>query len=106
VEAEQSVLVSSAATTVVGLMGTDRWGTAGPLVATLLRRGGRPERSAGGVESELEQERREVLTARDKGDATVIADLEAVWRTRLRRLLRQDPATEAALRGLIGESIS
>ncbi len=103
-EAELAALAASGATTVVGLMATDGWNVVRSRVVALLRRGGRAQDDADHVEGELDQECSEVTAAREDGDATVIADLEAVWRTRLRRLLREDPAAATALRELITES--
>jgi hypothetical protein len=104
VEAELAALATAGATAVVGLMATDGWDAAGSRVAALLSRDGRSQDAASGAARALEQERREVAAARDDGDATAIEDLEAVWRTRLRRLLREDPAAATALRELLAWS--
>lgn len=102
-ETESADLVRSGAATVVGLMATDGWAAASWRVAALLRRSGRSGDGADSVDHELEQERGEVVAARDHHDGTAIADLEVVWRTRLRRLLREDPTAATALRELIAE---
>ena len=102
-ETELAALAASGATTVVGLMATDGWIAVRSRVVALLRRGGRAKEDAD-LEDELDQECSEATAAREDGDATAIADLEAVWRTRLRRLLREDPAAATALRELIAES--
>lgn len=102
-EAELAALAASGATTVVGLMATDGWNAVRSKVTALLRRGCRAQDDVDRVEDELERERVEVTAARDGGDPTAVADLEAVWRTRLRRLLHEDPAAAAALRDLIAE---
>ena len=102
-EAELTALAASGATTVVGLMATDGWNAVRSRVTALLRRGRGTQDDADRVESELERERDEVTAARDGVDLTAVSDLEAVWRTRLRRLLHEDPAAAAALRDLIAE---
>lgn len=102
-EAELAALATSGATTVVALMASDGWNAVRSRIVGLLRRGSEAQEDADRVEAEMESERREVTAARDGGDPMVIADLEAVWRIRLRRLLREDPSASAALRELISE---
>ncbi|PVE04344.1 hypothetical protein [Streptomyces scopuliridis] len=102
-EVELAALATSGATTVVALMATEGWNAVRSRVAALLQRGSRAQEDPNRVEGELELERREVAD-RDGDDAAVIADLEAVWRIRLRQLLREDPSASAALRELIAEN--
>lgn len=101
-EAELATLVTSGATTVVTLMASDAWSAMRSRIVGLLRRGETQE-DADGVESAMDAEQREAIAAQEGGDQAVIADLEAVWRTRLRRLLREDPSASAALRELIAD---
>lgn len=103
-EEELAALVASGATTVVTLMATEGWQTVSSRLAALLRRVSRNPVEADQVEAELEQERREVVALHDSGDTTARIDLEAVWRTRLRRLLHEDPAAAEALRELVAEN--
>jgi len=103
-EAELAALAASGATTLVGLMATDGWNVVRSRAVALLGRGDQVQEDANRIENELELERSEVTAAWDSGDTTVIADLEAIWRTRLRRLLREDPGAATMLRELIAES--
>lgn len=105
-EAELAALAASGATTVIGLMATDGWNAVRARVVALMRRDvsgldDAAERER--VEGELELERREAAEARAGGDTAALSDLEAVWRTRLRRLLTEDPAAAATLRALVAE---
>ena len=101
VEPELLALATSGATTVVGLMATEGWTAVRLRVAALLRRAGMAQEDEERVQIELDEEHREATAARDCGTPAVIADLEAVWRSRLRILLREDPAAAIALRELI-----
>ncbi|WP_030755552.1 hypothetical protein [Streptomyces sp. NRRL F-5135] len=101
-EAELAALSASGATTVVSLMATDGWNIVRSRVAALLRRDGRTREDR--VEDELEAECREVAAARAGADTAAVADLEAVWRARFRRLLSEDPAAVTVLRDLIEQS--
>ncbi|WP_406463146.1 hypothetical protein OH768_47050 [Streptomyces sp. NBC_01622] len=105
-ESELTPVVPRGASTVVGLMATDAWNAVRPRVVALLRQGDRAQEDALRIEHELELERREVVAARDSGDMAAVADIEAVWRTRLRRLLHDSPSTETALDKLIAETCS
>ncbi|MYS85543.1 hypothetical protein GTZ85_36380 [Streptomyces sp. SID5474] len=100
-EAELMTLAASGATTMVGLMVSESWAQARARIAALFGRGDPAQGSA--VERELESSQRELSVAREAGDDLVIADVEAEWRTRLRRLLRADPVAAAELRALLDE---
>jgi hypothetical protein len=97
-EAELASLAVSGANTLVGLMASDGWQAVRSRVAALFRH-------RDDVAGELEESRAE-LTAAAGTDDDVAADVEAAWRLRLRRLLRDDPAAAAALRELIAEYAS
>ncbi len=103
-EAELASLAVSGATTLVGLMAGDAWAAVKSRCGALFGRG-RPEQ-AELVEGELEESRRELAAARGDGDESAAADIEAMWRLRLRRLLQEDPAAADALRALIAEAAS
>lgn len=98
-DAELAALASSGATTLVGLMVSDAWVQVRDRVTGFFARGERGSTAA----EELEVSRRELMTARDEGDAGAAADAQAVWRTHLRRVLRADPAAAGELRALLAE---
>ncbi|WP_405003821.1 hypothetical protein OHV13_05075 [Kitasatospora purpeofusca] len=96
-EAEIAQLVTTGATTVVGLMATEAWTQARSRLAALFGRG----RDAEEVSAELEEIRVEVVRA--DGDAELVGDQAAELRNRLRRLLRQDPQAAEELADLLRE---
>ncbi|MFF7155356.1 hypothetical protein [Streptomyces sp. NPDC008139] len=102
-EAELARLATSGATTVVALMASDAWNAMRSRIVALVRRGSATQEEADRAEAEMDSERLEATAVRDSGDPTVVADLEAVWRVRLRQLLREDPSASVALRELIAE---
>jgi len=102
VEAELAGLAASGATTLVGLMVSDAWAQVRDRVARFLARDGDAADSAA-VERQLQEDRQELVAARDAGDGGTAADVEAGWRLRLRRLLLADPAAAAELRALLAE---
>jgi hypothetical protein len=100
VEAELTALAVSGATTVVGLMATEAWTQVrGRLSRFLVRDGG----DTGAVDAELEESRAELTAALADADEDTAADIEAEWRTRLRRTLRANPEAAEELRGLLEE---
>ncbi|MDJ0343941.1 hypothetical protein QMK19_27935 [Streptomyces sp. H10-C2] len=100
-EAELVALATSGATTLVGLMVSESWAQArGRLVALFSR--GRTEATAA-VEDELDGSRDEVVRALAASDEPTVADVEAAWRLRLRRLLQADPAAADELRAVLEE---
>ncbi|MET9564228.1 hypothetical protein [Streptomyces tauricus] len=105
-ESELTPVVAPGASTVVGLMATDAWNAARPHIVALLRQCDRAQEDTLRIENELELERREVVTARDSGDMAAVADIEAVWRTRLRRVLHDSPSAATTLGALIAEPSS
>ncbi len=98
-EAELAALVSSGATTIVGLMATDLWAGTRERIGRLFARGGDPA----AVGAELEASRSDLVAARESGDEAMVADMETEWRSRLRRVLQADPAAAADLRALLEE---
>ncbi|WP_328912135.1 MULTISPECIES: hypothetical protein [unclassified Streptomyces] len=98
-EAELTALAASGATTLVGLMVSDAWARTRQRLERFLARGG--DGSAAARELQLSQE--ELVAARAAGDEGAAADIEAEWRTRLRRVLRADPAAAGELRALLAE---
>ncbi|MFF2658689.1 hypothetical protein ACFVUH_15105 [Kitasatospora sp. NPDC058032] len=96
-EAEIAQLVTTGATTVVGLMATEAWTQVRSRLAGLLGRG----RDAEEVSAELEEIRVEVVRA--DGDEELVGDQTAELRNRIRRLLRQDPQAAEELRTLLEE---
>lgn len=99
-EAELLTLATSGATTMVGLMVSESWTQARTRLAGFFGRdGSEPE----AIEAELEVSQRELTAALDDGDDLAAADVEAEWRTRLRRVLRTDPVAAADLRALLDE---
>lgn len=101
VDDELITLASSGATTLIGLMVTDGWKQARAKVAKLF--GGGVQQRIQEVENELDQSRAQLVAAEDCQDGITISDLEAEWRSRLRRLLAAEPSAAAALRSIIDE---
>jgi hypothetical protein len=94
-DTELEQLAASGASTLMGLMVTDLWNQVRGRIAGLLRRGNAAE--------ELERSRQQLIAAREAGDSGAAADVEAHWRSGLRRVLAQDPHAVAALRALVDE---
>ncbi|WP_322936389.1 hypothetical protein [Actinacidiphila alni] len=94
-----AALVSSGATTVVALMASDAWTQVRDRVAAFFGRG---ETTA--ATAELQRSQDDLLAARAEGDeAAASGDIEAAWRSRLRSVLRADPAAADELRRLLDE---
>ncbi|WNF25530.1 hypothetical protein RI138_01205 [Streptomyces sp. C11-1] len=98
-EAELMTLAASGATTVVGLMATEAWTQVRGRLARFLSRG----EDTDAVDAELEESRAELTAARADADEATAADIEAEWRTRLRRALRANPEAAEELRTLLDE---
>ncbi|MFE9646444.1 hypothetical protein ACFYO0_20515 [Streptomyces sp. NPDC006365] len=98
-DAELTALAAAGATALVQQMVTDGWGNVRDRVAAFFSRGSNEEV----VEGELEESRAELVAARDTEDEDAAADVQASWRSRLRRTLREDPAAAAELRALLDE---
>lgn len=98
-EAELTALAASGATTLVGLMVSESWTQARDRLVRFFARGG----DDASAEDELRLSRQELTAARESGDEGAEADIEAGWRTRLRRALQADPAAADELRDLLAE---
>jgi hypothetical protein len=99
VEAELAALAASGATTLVGLMVSETWTQARDRIAQFFARGG-DEGSAG---DELQLSQQELMAAHAERDELAGADIEAAWRTRLRRVLLADPEAAEEFRLLLAE---
>ncbi|MFJ8827895.1 hypothetical protein ACIREE_39980 [Streptomyces sp. NPDC102467] len=95
-EAELMALAASGATTLVQQMAADSWTGARSRIVAFFARNRRGEEAD--IEGQLETSRRELAMAVEAGDETTVADVEAEWRTQLRRILRDNPAEAAQLR--------
>ncbi|WP_446047457.1 hypothetical protein [Streptomyces olivaceus] len=98
-EAELTALAVSGATTLVGLMVSETWTQARDRVARFFARGGDQDATV----EELVRSREELLAAGAAQDELAGADIEAEWRTRLRRVLQADPRAAEELRSLLAE---
>ncbi|MGW7552997.1 hypothetical protein [Streptomyces rimosus] len=101
-DAELTALATAGATALVQQMVTEGWTQARQRVAAFFsrRRDGGEEEA---LEGELEVSRTELLAAQRGGDEAGEADVQAEWRVRLRRALRDDPAAAEELRRLLAE---
>ncbi|MGW4442085.1 hypothetical protein [Streptomyces sp. NPDC004682] len=93
-------LAAAGATAFVQQMAADSWAQARDRLVSFLSRHGGDEAV---IEGELETSRGELTVAMDAGDQEVAADVEAEWRTRLRRTLAADPAAATELRAILDE---
>lgn len=100
-EAELVALAAAGATAFVQQMATDSWAEARDrMVSFFLRHRGGEE---GVIEAELEASREDLTAALESGDEQITLDVEAEWRTRLRRTLQANPAAASELRALLDE---
>ncbi|WP_255952557.1 hypothetical protein [Streptomyces odontomachi] len=110
-EAELATLAAAGATALVQRMVGDGWERARGLLARVVaRRRGSAEGETDGAdeavreaEGELDAAREQLLAARDSGDEETVADVQAEWRSRLRRTLEADPTLAAELRSVLDE---
>jgi hypothetical protein len=93
-----------AATAVVTAMTTDLWEQAQSKVVDWWRTV-RPK-DAGVIRGELVETRTDLEAARTTGESGVEALLAADWQTKLRRILRDDPAAAESLRRLVDEELA
>ncbi|MCX3064215.1 hypothetical protein [Streptomyces beihaiensis] len=104
---EVAALATAGATTLVTQMTTDAWIALRGRFARVLSRGRERERDAEeAVSTELDAAREELIAARADGDEATVADVEAEWRSRMRRALAADPALADELRGILDELAS
>ncbi|MFQ6148166.1 hypothetical protein ACLMNJ_34735 [Streptomyces seoulensis] len=100
-DAELAALAAAGATTVVQQMAADSWVQArGRIVSFFSRRDGGEEEV---IEGDLETSRGELRTATESGDEQTASDVQAEWRTRLRRALQADPGAASELRAILDE---
>ena len=100
-DADLVALASSGASTLITLMATDAWAQAKRSVAALFGQS-RPE-AGPQVEDELEESRRELIAARNRGDDQTEEELVSQWQGRLRRLLAADPHIVTAFQAVMDE---
>jgi hypothetical protein len=101
VDAEVATLLQAGTTTLVGLMVGDAWLQVRDRIAELIGRSSREETAV--ASQELEASRVQLLEAHQTGDAQSTQDIEAEWRSRLRRLLAKNPDAFAELQAIVQE---
>jgi hypothetical protein len=101
VEAELVALAAAGATAFVEQMATDSWEQVRDRIVSFFSRRGDAEEEV--VEEELELLRGELTEALSSGDEQTASDVQAEWRTRLRRALLADPSAAAELRSVLDE---
>lgn len=98
-EAELMTLAAAGATALVQQMAADSWVQARDRMVSFFSRHRAGEEDL--IEGELETSRGELTTAVNTGDEQAASDVEAEWRTRLRRTLAADPAAASELREVV-----
>lgn len=101
VEAELMALAAAGATAFVQQMATDSWAQARDRIALFFARRDGGEGVA--IEGELETSRGELTAALEAGDEQMVLDVEAGWRTRLRRTLMANPHAASELQSVLDE---
>ncbi|MEU5366613.1 hypothetical protein ABZ354_24615 [Streptomyces sp. NPDC005925] len=99
-DAELTALAAAGATTFVQQMAADSWAQARDRIVSFFSRRGGEE---GVIEGELEASRVELTSAMEAGHEQTASDVEAEWRTRLRRALLASPSAAAELRQVLAE---
>ncbi|MFD0074018.1 hypothetical protein ACFVIY_16450 [Streptomyces sp. NPDC127166] len=100
-EPELMALAAAGATTFVQQMATDSWAQARDRIVLFFSR--RDDGEVGVIEGELETSRGELAAALEAGDEQMVSDVEAEWRTRLRRALIANPAAASELQSVLDE---
>ncbi|MGA5469845.1 hypothetical protein ACPCUK_13660 [Streptomyces arboris] len=100
-EAELVALAGAGATALVQQMAVDSWEQARDLVVSFFSRRGGGEEAV--IEGELETSRGELVAAMNAGDEQTASDVQAEWRTRLRRTLLADPAAASELQAILDD---
>ncbi|MEU0162426.1 hypothetical protein ABZ154_27345 [Streptomyces sp. NPDC006261] len=100
-EAELMALAAAGATAFVQQMATDSWTQARDRIALFFARRGGGEGIV--IEGELETSRGELTAALEAGDEQTVLDVEAGWRTRLRRTLIANPTAASELQSVLDE---
>jgi hypothetical protein len=100
VEAELTALAAAGATAFVQQMAADSWAQARDrIVSFFSHRGGEDDV----IEGALETSRGELAVAGQTGDEQTALDIEAEWRTRLRRTLVAHPTAASELRAVLDD---
>ncbi len=99
-EAELVALATAGATALVQQMVTDSWASARDRVVAFFARG---SAAPDAVAAELDESRADLVGARQTQDEETAADIQAEWRSRMRRTLQADPQAAAELRALLEE---
>jgi hypothetical protein len=100
-EAELVALAATGATAFVQQMATDSWAHARDRIVSFFSRRGHGEEDL--IEGELETSRGELTAALEAGDEQTVFDVEAEWRTRLRRILIANPTSASELQAVLDE---
>ncbi|MDX3709066.1 hypothetical protein PV733_08810 [Streptomyces europaeiscabiei] len=100
-EPELMALATAGATAFVQQMAADSWAQARDRIVLFFSR--RDGGEAGVIEDELETSRGELAAAMEAGDEQTVSDVEAEWRTRLRRALMANPAAASELQSVLDE---
>ncbi|MCX4822326.1 hypothetical protein OG883_21025 [Streptomyces sp. NBC_01142] len=99
-EAELVALATTGAAALVQQIVTDTWTSArGQVVAFFSRGAADPE----AVGADLDAARADLVDAQRSADEETAADIQAEWRSRMRRTLQADPQAAAELRALLEE---
>jgi len=93
-------IVLAFGTALVGAIATSTWQQVRQAVTGLWRRV-HPRQEAGGIGTELDDLREQVLQARRDSDTGTERALEGAWQLRLQQLLRADPALADELRRVL-----
>ncbi|SCD71660.1 hypothetical protein GA0115246_105057 [Streptomyces sp. SolWspMP-sol7th] len=96
-----SLLAGEGASALVGLMVADGWTAVRERVARFFSRGDDGAGEVERVEAELEEARADLVDAGE--DREIAEDVEAAWRLRFRRALREHPEAAGELRALLDE---
>lgn len=100
-EPELMALAAAGATVFVEQMAADSWAQARDRIVSFFSRRDGGEESV--IEGELETSRGELVAAMESGDEQTTLDVEAEWRTRLRRSLLANPAAATELQAMLDE---
>jgi len=98
-------IVAVFGTALVGAIATSTWQQVRDAVTGLWRRV-HPRQEPGGIGTELDDLREQVLQARRDGDTGTERALEGAWQLRLQQLLRADPALAAELRRVLDQVLT
>jgi len=98
-------IVLAFGTALVGAIATSTWQQVRDAVTGLWRRV-HPRQEPGGIGTELDDLREQVLQARRDGDTGTERALEGAWQLRLQQLLRADPALAAELRRVLDQVLT